>query len=136
MAAHFEDDALQHRMQKLGIRDEDLQESFVRGTGAGGQKINKTSSTVVLRHEPSGIEVRCQAQRSQHLNRLEARRELCDKIEQQRRDIQQTRQAAREKIRRRKRSRPPGLKERILKAKHHRAEIKRQRGRRHQNSDD
>ena len=59
MAAAFDDDALGKRMRKLGIREEDLEETFVRGTGAGGQKINKTSSTVVLVHVPTGLEVRC-----------------------------------------------------------------------------
>ena len=127
MAAALEDEALQKRMKKLGIREEDLQESFVRGTGAGGQKINKTSSTVVLRHTASGVEVRCQQERSQSMNRLVARRELCDKLEQQREEARLARQAFVEKKKRATRPRPRGLKERILKTKHRRSEVKRQR---------
>ena len=68
MAAVPEDENLTRRMIKLGIREEDLEETFVRGTGSGGQKINKTSSTVVLRHLPTGLEVRCQRERSQTMN--------------------------------------------------------------------
>lgn len=127
MAALLEDEVLQKRMLKLGIHEEDLQESFVRGSGAGGQKINKTSSTVVLKHEPSGLEVRCQKERSQSLNRLQARRELCDKLEQQRLAARLERQALVEKNRRRNRPRPRGVKERILQSKHRRSEVKRQR---------
>ena len=63
------EDSLAARMRHLRIHEEDLQEDFVRGTGPGGQKINKTSSTVVLRHLPTGIEVRCQRERSQAQNR-------------------------------------------------------------------
>jgi len=127
MAAALEDKALLERMQRLAIREDDLQETFVRGTGAGGQKINKTSSTVVLRHLPSGLEVRCQQQRSQSMNRLVARRELCDKIEQQREEARLLKKAAVEKKKRSSRPRPKGLKERILKSKHKRSEVKRQR---------
>ena len=69
----------QARMQRLGIREEDLVEKFILGSGSGGQKINKTSSCVYLRHIPSGIEVKCQQDRSRELNRYLARRMLCDK---------------------------------------------------------
>ncbi|TLD68853.1 peptide chain release factor-like protein [Phragmitibacter flavus] len=127
MAAAPDDDALQARMTKLGVREEDLEESFVRGTGAGGQKINKTSSTVVLRHVVSGVEVRCQQQRSQSMNRLIARRELCDKLEQQREEARLAKRAVVEKKRRANRPRPRGVKERILKGKHIRSEVKRGR---------
>ena len=67
------EDLLIKRMQSLGITEEDLSENFIRGSGAGGQKINKTSSCVQLLHAPSGIEVRCQKSRSQALNRYYAR---------------------------------------------------------------
>jgi protein subunit release factor B len=127
MAAAPDDDALRLRMTKLGVREEDLEESFVRGTGPGGQKINKTSSTVVLRHIVSGVEVRCQQQRSQSMNRLIARRELCDKLEQQREDARLAKRAVVEKKKRSNRPRPRGVKERILKSKHLRSEVKRGR---------
>lgn len=121
--------ALAARMKKLGIREDDLTESFIRGTGAGGQKINKTSSTVVLRHEPTGIEVRCQRERSQSLNRHLARVELCDRIEEQRRAARLEKQQAVEKKRRQNRPRPRGLQEKILSTKHRRSKIKQRRGR-------
>ena len=72
---------LQEKMQSLGIREEDLQERFIRSSGAGGQKVNKTSSCVYLKHLPSGIAVKCMKDRSQSINRFLARRELMAKIE-------------------------------------------------------
>ncbi|HEX2767763.1 MAG TPA: peptide chain release factor-like protein [Geobacteraceae bacterium] len=71
---------LRERMAALGIREEDLEERFVRSSGKGGQHVNKTSTCVWLRHIPTGIEVKCMAQRSQSLNRFLARRELLEKI--------------------------------------------------------
>lgn len=68
------------RLTEMNIRLDEVEERFVRGTGPGGQKINKTSSTVWLRHRPTGIEVRCQAGRSQTANRELAWRELCDRL--------------------------------------------------------
>jgi protein subunit release factor B len=124
-----DEDALHQRMRKLRLREEDLQESFVRGSGPGGQKINKTSSTVVLRHLPSGIEVRCQRERSQVLNRHWARVELCDRLETARREARLAEQNEREKLRRQNRPRPRGLKQRILEGKKQRSGVKKQRGR-------
>src|SRR5271165_5561259 len=72
---------IETRLAALGVRGEDVDERFVRGSGPGGQKINKTSSTVWLRHRPTGIEVRCQAGRSQAANRELAWRELCERID-------------------------------------------------------
>ena len=69
--------ALRERMEDLGIREQDLEESFVRGSGRGGQKVNKTNNCVYLRHTPTGIAVKCHADRSRELNRFLARRELC-----------------------------------------------------------
>ncbi|MFM7604553.1 MAG: peptide chain release factor family protein [Prosthecobacter sp.] len=123
------EDGLNARMRSLRIREEDLQESFIRGTGAGGQKINKTSSTVVLRHVPSGIEIRCQRERSQSQNRLIARMELCDRLEAQRAAERLQAQNEKEKARRQNRPRPHSLKKKLLKSKRHRAGIKQNRGR-------
>ncbi len=127
MAFAFDDKALTKRMLKLGIREEDIEETFTRGTGAGGQKINKTSSTVVLVHKPTGLEVRCQRERSQSLNRLIARIDLCDKLEGKIQTARLEKRNAVEKKKRQTRKRPRGLKERILEAKHHRSHIKRHR---------
>lgn len=129
MATDEPQDALQKRMARLRIREEDIVEQFTRGTGAGGQKINKTSSTVQLRHEPTGIEVRCQRERSQSANRHWARVELCDRIEAQRAAEKLAVQDAREKTRRQNRPRPRGLKERLLQHKHRRSDTKSKRGR-------
>ncbi len=129
MADLPEDNALRARMKKLRITEEDLEESFVRGSGAGGQKINKTSSTVVLRHIPSGVEVRCQRERSQSQNRLVARQELCDRLEGIFQAAKLEIQNDREKKRRQTRDRPRGLKRRFVAGKRHRAGIKEGRGR-------
>ena len=72
---------LQAKMEALGIREKDIEEKFVRSTGRGGQKVNKTSTCVYLRHIPTGIEVKWMRERSQSLNRFLARRELLSKIE-------------------------------------------------------
>lgn len=92
-------------MQRLGIRESDLEETFIRGGGPGGQKTNKTSSTVCLRHIPSGIEVRCARERSQSMNRFFARRELCEKLAAMQLGEKTRKQQEREKIRRQKRKR-------------------------------
>lgn len=97
--------ALLRRMAALGIAEADLQEWFIRGGGPGGQKTNKTSSTVCLRHKPTGLEVRCARERSQSLNRFLARRELCDKIVVKLHGEKSKRQQEIEKIRRQKRRR-------------------------------
>jgi peptide chain release factor len=128
MAALELDEELTARMKCLRVREEDLEENFIRGTGAGGQKINKTSSTVHLRHRVSGLEVRCQRERSQSANRYWARWELCEALESQQAAVRLETQNAREKKRRQTRARPRGLKERILKQKHRRSEIKKSRG--------
>jgi len=72
---------LQGRMEALGIQEKDIEEKFIRSSGRGGQKVNKTSSCVYLRHIPTGIEVKCMKERSQSLNRFLARRELVLRIE-------------------------------------------------------
>ena len=73
---------LQTRMEALGILERDLEEKFIRSSGSGGQKVNKTSSCVYLKHLPTGIEVKCMKERSQSLNRFLARRELVSRLEQ------------------------------------------------------
>lgn len=72
---------LQQKMAELGVREEDLVESFVRSSGNGGQHVNKTSSCVQLKHKPTGIQVSCMRERSQSVNRFLARRELLERIE-------------------------------------------------------
>ena len=109
--------ALALKMEELQIREEDLKERFIRGSGNGGQKINKTSSCVWLLHEPTGIEIKCQKDRSQAANRFFARRELCEKIVEQIEGIQSERQKRIEKIRRQKRKRSLRAKNKMLDAK-------------------
>ena len=115
------------RMGRLGIDEADLEEQFVRGTGGGGQKINKTSSCVVLKHLPSGKVIHCQRGRSRAANRLYARDELCDRIESEREAARLEKKQERERKRRRNRPRPAGVKRRILKSKRHQGEKKRLR---------
>ena len=120
-------DALASRMEQLGIRESDLIEKFILGSGSGGQKINKTSSCVYLKHLPSGIEIKCQRERSRELNRLYARRELCDKIEELLFQEKSKRRQAIEKIRRQKRKRSRRAQEKMLANKKHRSDIKEHR---------
>jgi protein subunit release factor B len=105
------------RMAELGIREDDLLEKFVLGSGRGGQKINKTSSCVYLKHAPSGIEVKCQRSRSRELNRHLARREVCDRLDERTRGEQSRRRQEIERIRRRKRRRSQRQKQRMLETK-------------------
>ena len=106
--------ALKERMQKLGIRDEDLVEKFVRSGGHGGQNVNKVATCVYLKHIPTGIEVKCQQERSQALNRFFARRLLADKLENQMLGKQSAEQQRIEKIRRQKRKRSKRSKQKML----------------------
>ena len=96
---------LQRRMEALGIVEGDLLEKFVRGSGAGGQKINKTSNCVFLKHLPSGVCIKCQMDRSRELNRFLARRELCEQLESVRDGKATAKTQAIEKMRRQKRRR-------------------------------
>ncbi|MBN2428858.1 MAG: peptide chain release factor-like protein [Deltaproteobacteria bacterium] len=82
MITQAKQNELRQRMEALEIREEDLQESFVKGSGRGGQKINKSSTCVRLKHLPTGIEVKSQKERSREMNRFFARRILCEKIEE------------------------------------------------------
>jgi protein subunit release factor B len=120
---------IQSKLHALGVSASDVEERFIRGGGPGGQKINKTSSTVWLRHRPSGIEVRCQKERSQAANRELAWRELCDKLEARVRASRDAAEQEREKGRRQTRQKSRGQKIRMIQAKKHRAKHKAQRGR-------
>jgi len=115
---------LQDRMKRLGVAETDLEETFIRSSGPGGQKVNKSSSCVYLRHLPTGLSVKCQKERSQSLNRFLARRLLLDKIEIQQKGLMAEARQTIEKIRRQKRKRSKRAKEKILTDKHQQAEKK------------
>lgn len=119
----------EQRLRELGVEGDDVEERFIRGTGPGGQKINKTSSTVWLRHGPSGAEVRCQAGRSQTANRETAWTELCDKLEARSRKVASEKKSEREAERRRTRQKSRRQKARMVDDKKHRARQKATRGR-------
>jgi len=108
---------LRDKMRRLGIREKDLFERFIRSKGPGGQKVNKSSSCVYIRHKPTGTEVKCGRERSQALNRFLARQTIVCKIERVKseRSLKEKQQA--EKIRRRDRKRSKGAKEKMLEDK-------------------
>ncbi len=118
-------------MLRWGVREEDIEEEFIKGSGSGGQKINKTSMTVLLIHRPSGFQVRCQESRSQAMNRFLARRILVDKIETAALGKQSDAQQKIEKLRRQKRKRSKRAKAKMLDNKKHQGAKKalRQKGR-------
>jgi protein subunit release factor B len=120
-------DQLKRRMTKLGIHEKDLIEKFILGSGKGGQKVNKTSSCVYLRHTPTKIEIKCQRERSRSLNRHFARRELCDRIEERILGEKSARRQKQEKIRRQKRRRSRRQKEKLLADKHKQSDKKKLR---------
>lgn len=117
-------DELQERMDRLGIKPDDLIEKFILGSGKGGQKINKTSSCVYLKHIPTSFEIKCQRDRSREMNRYYARKELCDWIEQTLLNKKSERQQEMEKIRRQKRRRSRKSKEKMLANKKQQSEKK------------
>ena len=122
-------DPILSRLAALGTSPAEVDERFVRGSGPGGQKINKTSSTVWLRHRPTGTEVRCQAERSQAANRERAWRELCERLEGRVRAAGAAAEQERERARRRGRQKSRRQKVNMILAKKHRAGHKAARGR-------
>jgi len=118
------DAALRERMERLGVREEEFHETFIRSSGPGGQKVNKTSSCVFLVHLPTGLSVKCQQERSQTLNRFLARRLLLDRIERLRTGLVSAERMRIEKIRRQKRRRSRRAQQKILETKHLQSEKK------------
>lgn len=115
---------LARRMAALGVRESDIDETFVRSDGHGGQNVNKTSTCVMLLHRPTRLQVKCQETRQQGLNRFIARRLLLDKIEKLQTGQVASQQARIEKIRRQKRKRSRAAKERMLADKSRHADKK------------
>lgn len=107
-------EALFKRMLSLDIKEEDLIEQFIKGSGKGGQKRNKVSSAVTILHQPSGIRIRCEKERSQSINRYHARHQLCDRVEQIRTGKILEKDRAISKIRRQKAKRSKKAKLKIL----------------------
>ena len=119
---------LQQRMTALGVNEAEIEETFVRSGGAGGQKVNKSSSCVMLLHRPTGLRVKSQTTRHQAMNRFLARRLLLDKIERMRKGYVEAERARIEKVRRQKRKRSSRAKQRMLADKASHGEKKRLRG--------
>jgi protein subunit release factor B len=120
-------EALREKMESLGIHEKDIVEKFVRSTGKGGQKVNKTSTCVYLKHMPTGIEVKCQRERYQAVNRYLARKILADKLETQLRGKESEEQQKIAKIRRQKRKRSKRAKLKMLEDKKKQSQKKKDR---------
>jgi protein subunit release factor B len=118
------EERLRRRMELLGLREEDLEESFVRSGGHGGQNVNKTATCVMLCHRPTGLRVKCQDSRQQGLNRLLAREWLVEKIEEQRAAAVRAREEELAKRRRARRRPSPAVKARVKVAKVRRSSTK------------
>src|SRR5882762_1911233 len=118
---------LAHRMAVLGVREAEIEETFVRSGGHGGQNVNKTATCVMLVHRPTGVQVKCQTSRQQGQNRILARRLLLDKIASARKARADAERSRLAKIRRQKRGRSPQAKQRMLAGKLHQAKKKESR---------
>lgn len=108
---------LEKKMLALGVREEDIVESFIRSSGPGGQNVNKSSTCVYLKYLPTGLEVKCQRQRSQLLNRNLARHILLSKIENRIKQDLLQKQSTKAKIMRKMRQKPRSVKLRVLEHK-------------------
>ncbi|HOE18185.1 MAG TPA: peptide chain release factor-like protein [Syntrophorhabdaceae bacterium] len=119
--------ALREKMERFGIKESDIAERFVHSGGPGGQNVNKTSTCVYLKHVPTGIEVKCQRERSQAMNRFLARRILVNKIENMILGRESEEKQRIEKIKRQKRKRSKRAQEKVLRLKHLQSDKKRSR---------
>jgi len=119
--------ALRERMASLGIQEDDIEESFIRSGGRGGQNVNKVATCVVLKHPPTGTEVKCSKARTQGMNRYYARVLMADKIDTAIKGKESDAQRKIEKIRRQKRKRSKRAKEKMLADKHATSEKKKMR---------
>ncbi|MBI4657455.1 MAG: peptide chain release factor-like protein [Verrucomicrobia bacterium] len=118
---------LEERMAAFGVRESDLEETFIRSGGPGGQNVNKISSCVLLLHRPTGLRVKCQTTRHQAMNRFLARQLLLDKIDEMRKSRASAERSALEKMRRQRRKRSRRATERMLADKARHGEKKRLR---------
>lgn len=116
--------ALEKKMLALGVREEDIVESFIRSSGPGGQNVNKTATCVYLKHLPTGLEVKCQSQRYQMLNRNLARHILLSKIENRIKHDLLQKQSLKARIMRSARKKPKRIKLKILEHKRRHSEKK------------
>ena len=115
-------------MNRSRLSEPDLEETFARSSGPGGQHVNKVSTAVTLRHRPTGLAVTVQDSRSQATNRRIARERLAEAIREQLEKARAAKRAICEKERRKRSPRPQRLKKRILESKRRRGELKKQRG--------